>query len=548
MQNSTKTAQKSAQILQLGSHYLNNQGLNPIESILLKDLSKLLHLSNHQCWVLTAICHSWNLGDVCGEKEMRELHAKHISTENYTETMSVLQQRGFIEIEQARRKRHNEYFPNQGLMGFVQTGDQAFLQYCQSAGEDKLINKCLSWHMKQQNPFSSGGAEVSLIKTLMDFHDHSIVMKIIQLTSDVNEQSVLLFVLGHEILYRAPIKLKKVTDEIFDQPLSKLLHFNKWANPESELYTKGLFTVEHEFQHKVIEIRLSNAISRWLIPAELQSVKLIQNQTTQFVQVIEPRDIPTVKLYYPEDFQIEVDVFLSQLQPKKLNAYLSVLKKRGMAPNLAVMLYGLPGTGKTELVRQLAKKHNRTLLIVNLQSMRDKWFGESEKNIGYLFSEIRNLSKQMSRQPIVLFNEADGFFHQRGNSQRSHIDQTETIITAMFLNELERFEGILFATSNHTITMDKAFERRWTIKLEVPQPDSRVRLKILRDRFKGLVPYRALDILSQKLEFSAAQADNILKKFLLLNPDEEAASVLQEIIIHEIGGWTVEPKKIGFNQ
>jgi hypothetical protein len=94
--------------------------------------------------------------------------------------------------------------------------------------------------------------------------------------------------------------------------------------------------------------------------------------------------------------------------------------------------------------------------------------------------------------------------------------------------------------------MDKAFERRWTLKLEVPAPDERVRAQILYDKFKGLVPYRAVQWLANKHPFSPAQVDNILKKYLLINPEQEQVDVLEQLIIHEIGGWAPETTKIGF--
>jgi hypothetical protein len=94
--------------------------------------------------------------------------------------------------------------------------------------------------------------------------------------------------------------------------------------------------------------------------------------------------------------------------------------------------------------------------------------------------------------------------------------------------------------------MDKAFERRWTIKLEVPSPTAEVRLRVLRDRFKGIIPYKALQMIAEKHPFTPAQADNIFKKFILLNPNCEKVNLLEEIVIHEIGGWVPETTPIGF--
>ena len=217
---------------------------------------------------------------------------------------------------------------------------------------------------------------------------------------------------------------------------------------------------------KVSQIRLNPTIVQWALPEDMSNANLLRGLRSHFVELIEPQKIQIVKLRYPFEFQLEIDVFFENLQPKRFQQYTKSLQSRGLPPNLSAMLYGAPGTGKTELVRQLARKYKRPLLMVNLAGLRDKYFGESEKNITRLFAEIRSISSQLKKEPIVLFNEADGFFHQRSSSGRG-TDQTETALVAPFLNELETFKGIVFAPSNHTIPMDKALERRWTLKLEV---------------------------------------------------------------------------------
>lgn len=136
-------------------------------------------------------------------------------------------------------------------------------------------------------------------------------------------------------------------------------------------------------------------------------------------------------------------------------------------------------------------------------------------------------------------------FHNQQTANQSS-GQTETSIVTLFLQILEKFEGIVFATSNHTAYMDAAFVCRWSIKLQVPQPDEQLRDQLMRDRFRGLVPHGDLAGLANRFVFSPAQLDNVLRKFLLLGPELRNRDMLQHLIAQEIVGWKTIIQPVGF--
>ena len=52
--------------------------------------------------------------------------------------------------------------------------------------------------------------------------------------------------------------------------------------------------------------------------------------------------------------------------------------------------------------------------------MRNKYVGESEKNIKAVFQRYREICKQSEVMPILFFNEADALINKRaGSSSRS---------------------------------------------------------------------------------------------------------------------------------
>ena len=533
-------------INELALKWLNQEEVSAVQDHLLSEFAELLSLTKEQALVLASIYSMHTESEAPNDKWLLEKTKEMLDLQSVSAILQHLDKQGLIEIEKGSRRRGNELIPSQGVIGFIKTSNPGYLSICEEPGGNGLLNLCLSWHTRENDPFGFSKPRASVVRALIDYHDHPFVKRIGLLSSDINEQSAALFILGHEALFRSPMKVSQLVEELFHQPLPRLKVFHDWSNPKSELYKKGLMEAYSVIDGQVTEVRINPTLIQWALPKDMSNAHMIRGLRSHFVELIEPESIQAVRLRYPFEFQLEVDIFFENLQVKRFQTYVKNLKSRGLPPNLSAMLYGAPGTGKTELVRQLSRKYKRPLLTVNLAGLRDKYFGESEKNIARLFSEIRAISSQLKREPIVLFNEADRFFHQRSASGRG-VDQTETALVALFLNELETFKGIVFATSNHTGSMDKAFERRWTLKLEVPAPDERVRAQIMFDKFKGLVPFRAIQQLAKRHMFSPAQVDNILKKFLLVNPSEEKVNVLEQLIIHEVGGWTPETKRIGFN-
>ena len=90
------------------------------------------------------------------------------------------------------------------------------------------------------------------------------------------------------------------------------------------------------------------------------------------------------------------------------------------------------------------------------------WYGESEKIVKGIFTRYKRMCKRSSVKPILLFNEADAILSKRHNMDGGRsTDQTENTIQNIILEEMEKLDGILIATTNLADNLDKAFERRF---------------------------------------------------------------------------------------
>lgn len=122
---------------------------------------------------------------------------------------------------------------------------------------------------------------------------------------------------------------------------------------------------------------------------------------------------------------------------------------------------GLPGSGKTEAAKNVARLLDRTLFIVDFENLIDSRLGQTNKNITNVFREINMIPN--ANKIVVLFDEIDVIALDRINSN----DVREMgRVTSTILRELDRLtdlnkEIVLIATTNLYSNFDKALIRRF---------------------------------------------------------------------------------------
>ena len=174
--------------------------------------------------------------------------------------------------------------------------------------------------------------------------------------------------------------------------------------------------------------------------------------------------VAETNLYTPQGNDFEGE-YLKQLDTKvvePLNLPLSISKDiKGIinAVNHDIginkfLFEGLPGTGKTEAARHVARLLNRTLLYVDFNNLVDSKLGQTNKNISGVFHEI-SLLPYMNKI-VILFDELDAIALDRVSSQ----------VTSTVLRELDRISSlnsdiVIIATTNLFSNFDKAITRRF---------------------------------------------------------------------------------------
>lgn len=136
---------------------------------------------------------------------------------------------------------------------------------------------------------------------------------------------------------------------------------------------------------------------------------------------------------------------------------------------LAMLFYGVPGTGKTKCAELMAKDLGMKLKFVDPALLWSSEPGECERTIKKIFEETKK------DKTMLLFDECEVLVADRNAS-----GQILAAATNALLQGLERFEGITVFTTNRTPQLDPAFNRRLQLKLEFPEPDFDMKRSIWR--------------------------------------------------------------------
>ncbi|MCB1158421.1 MAG: ATP-binding protein [Leptospiraceae bacterium] len=174
--------------------------------------------------------------------------------------------------------------------------------------------------------------------------------------------------------------------------------------------------------------------------------------------------------------ELNFDDVIGMKEEKEAFLNLKKLQESNMKLGIGgILLYGLPGCGKTYIARAFASEINRHFFGLNPAEIISVWIGQSQKNISRIFSQAR------AKSPSLLFiDELDsiGFNRDMVNKGGAHTDQGSTINQLLIeLNNIDEKDVLVLAATNRLSSLDPALKRsgRFDIKIPVFPPDEEER-------------------------------------------------------------------------
>jgi len=204
---------------------------------------------------------------------------------------------------------------------------------------------------------------------------------------------------------------------------------------------------------------------------------------------------------------------------------------------LSMLFSGMPGTGQTMAAQVIAQELNLELYRIDLAQVVNKYIGETEKNLSYIFQEAE------SSNSILFFDEADALFGKRSEVKDAH-DRYSNIEVAYLLQKVEEYDGISILATNLAKNLDDAFIRRITFIVEFPFPDADTRKRIWLSMLPPQTPIHEsvdIDFLARRFEIAGGNIKNIVLAAAFL-----AAQSAEEVTMqHLLRATKYEYQKIG---
>lgn len=193
-----------------------------------------------------------------------------------------------------------------------------------------------------------------------------------------------------------------------------------------------------------------------------------------------------------------------------------------------ILFYGLPGTGKTMLVKALSNELNVPLYLVKATSLIGEHVGDASSKIHDLFK------KASENAPSIIFiDEIDAIaLHRSFQSLRGDVSE----IVNSLLTEMDGIEEnksvITIGATNNQSSLDLAVRSRFEEEIEFKLPDENERLAILENNLKTMPLDHDLD-LEKIVKLTKGLSGRDIKEKILKTSLHNAISTDSDIITME---------------
>lgn len=179
---------------------------------------------------------------------------------------------------------------------------------------------------------------------------------------------------------------------------------------------------------------------------------------------------------------------------KVINAFehKELYEKYGKKVGGGILLYGLPGTGKTMFAEAASNETESLFLDIKCSDIKSKWYGESEAKVRSIFEKARK-----AKRAIIFFDE----FEAIGAKRTEDCTSGNNDLVPQILVEMQGYGSnsttstvLVIAATNKPWAIDSAFLRpgRFDEKIYIPLPDFEARKKLFEIKLHS-IPQKGLD-------------------------------------------------------
>ncbi|MDR5765839.1 MULTISPECIES: ATP-binding protein [unclassified Caballeronia] len=193
----------------------------------------------------------------------------------------------------------------------------------------------------------------------------------------------------------------------------------------------------------------------------------------------------------------------------------------GIEPARSCVVFGEPGTGKTQLALWLARQLELPVILARLDGLMSSFLGTTSRNIGNLFDFANR------HRALLVLDEFDAIAKLRDDP--NEVGEIKRVVNTLLQKLDERAErGLTIGITNHPQLLDPAVWRRFELQIELPKPALDSRIEII-GRY------------AEPLKFSHAQA-----KLLAALLEGTSGAEIQDVVKSLKKSWILDGPTLSF--
>lgn len=207
-----------------------------------------------------------------------------------------------------------------------------------------------------------------------------------------------------------------------------------------------------------------------------------------------------------------------------------LLRAYNLEPRHKILLYGLPGNGKTSVAEAFAEALSVPLLVVRYDSLITSFLGETNQRLSTIFDFVR------TRRCVLFFDEFDVVGKERGDSQET--GEIKRLVSSLLL-QIDQLPShvVTIVATNHPELLDRAVWRRFEVRQELTPPkqkEIKLWLNSFQDR-SNINLSKYIPLISAKFSGkSYSELENfsldILRKYILQSPDSSLDKIIKSTL------------------
>ena len=217
--------------------------------------------------------------------------------------------------------------------------------------------------------------------------------------------------------------------------------------------------------------------SRVAINNSLTIVRILERSVDVRAKVMELVELPDISYDQVGGLEAQIQEVRETVELPLTNP--EIFEDIGIEPPRGVLLYGLPGTGKTMLAKAVAHESRATFIHMSGSELVHKFIGEGAQLVRDIFQMAREKAPS-----IIFIDEIDAVGSIRthdGTTGSAEVNRTMMQLLAEMDGFRTRGDIRIIAATNRIDILDPALLRpgRFDRIIEIPMPSLEGRLKIL---------------------------------------------------------------------